>query len=332
MGEKKITIKDIARDCGVGLGTASRVINEQPGVKDEIRRKVRQYIEDIGWRCNSLSRRLQLTEPGRTVVFIASTSMLERKYDQDLLRIVLEQTVTAGFSPLTLFGQCRENLERCLEMNPYAVIVVGTGAFQKAAVQHLLDHDIRVIGLGECDDYAGPAIFPNYRKAAGKAARMLLKAGHQRIGFFGGMGVVKKIAGLESVQIRRIREMLTGIMEKHGKFDPAADALSDCFCNLSGLKRSLKAGAHTAWICSDEKMCRQFMQCAAELQLKIPDDMALIGFTPELPSYSFHLDLRRFYPDNRAQAALVMTLLQGKTELENRELVSDCLYHAGATV
>jgi len=54
VSEKKITIRDIARDCGVGLGTVSRVVNRQPGVKDEIRRKVLQYIEDIGWRCDKL--------------------------------------------------------------------------------------------------------------------------------------------------------------------------------------------------------------------------------------------------------------------------------------
>ncbi len=332
MSNKKITIKDIARNCGVGLGTVSRVINAKPGVKEEVRRKVLQYVEDIGWRCNTLSQRLKLPEPGKTVIIIASTSILERKYDHDLLRIMLEQLIGAGFSPLTLFGQCRENLERCRKTKPYAVIVAGTSSFQKEATQSLLKDNIRIIGLGECDEYAGPIIFPDYRKAAGKAVQLLLKAEHQHIGFFGGMGIIKKIDSLESVNLRRIREMLTGITEKHKTFNLSEDAISDCFCDLSGLNKCLKSGKHSAWICSDEKMVRQFLQCATELKIRIPEDLSVIGFTPELPSYSFTIDLTRFYPDNQAQAAQAMALVQGKTSFENQELVSDCLYHAGRTV
>jgi len=332
MSEKKITIRDIARDCGVGLGTVSRVVNRQPGVKDEIRRKVLQYIEDIGWRCNTLKPRLQLAEPGQTVVFIASTSMLERKYDQDLLRVVLEQTIAAGWTPLTLFGQCRENLERCLSLKPYAVVVVGASSFEKEAVKRLLDSGIRVVGLGECDGWSGPAVFPAYRQAAAKAVRRLERAGHRRIGFFGGMGVVRKVESMESVPIRRIREMLLGIADCHPDFAPAADAVSDCFCDLSGLTRALQAGTHSAWICSDEKMCRQFLQCAAQLQLRIPDHLALVGFTQDLPAYAFHLDLCRFYPDNAAQAEQVMTLLRGEPVTADRELLSACRFHSGATI
>ncbi|UKI32628.1 MAG: LacI family DNA-binding transcriptional regulator [Lentisphaeria bacterium] len=34
-----LTIKDIARACGVGLGTVSRAINGKPGVKQEVRKR-----------------------------------------------------------------------------------------------------------------------------------------------------------------------------------------------------------------------------------------------------------------------------------------------------
>ena len=330
--EKKITIRDIARDCGVGLGTVSRVINSQPGVKDEIRRKISQYIEDIGWRCNTLSQRLKLSEPGKTVVFIASVSILERKYDQDLLRIVLEQTIAAGFYPLTLFGQCRENLERCADTKPYAVIVVGTSSFEKDAVRLLLESGTKVIGLGECDEFAGPIIFPDYRKAAAKATKMLIKTGHQHIGFFGGMGIIRKIESIEQIYIRRIREMISGIIDAGSGFDVCVDAVSDCFSDLSILKRKLRTNEHTAWICSDEKMCRQFLYTTDSLGIRVPDDLAMIGFTQDLPFYSFALDISRFYPNNKTQAAQVLELLQSpEAVIDDREINSNCLFHSGST-
>lgn len=333
MKKRKITIKDIARDCGIGLGTVSRVINSQPGVKDEIRRKVLQYIEDTGWRNNNLRNRLSLADPGETVVIIASTSTLERKYDQDLLRIVLEQMISSGFTPLTLFGQSRENLERCLAMTPYAVIVYGISSFHKEPVNKLLEAGIRTVSLGECDDFAGPLIFPNHRKAAAKATKLLLKAGHERIGFFGGMGIMNKLKSLEYVSIRRIREMLYGIHSANSShFDPELDVVSDCFSDLSIMERILKQRTHTAWICSDEKMCRQFLRCANSLGIKIPGDLSLVGFTGDLPFYSFDLDISRFIPDNTASTDKIKEILQSKPFIKATEFLCDYKYHSGSTI
>ncbi len=332
MTEKKITIKDIARDCGVGLGTVSRVINSKPGVKDEIRRKVQQYIEDIGWRSNSLSNRLKLPEAGRTVVFISSTTMLERKYDQDLFRVTLEQCIALGFSPVTLFGQCRENLERCLKMKPYAVIIAGVNSFQKELVKNLLCNGIRTVCLGECDEFAGPLVFPNHRKAAAKAVKRLNKAGHQNIGFFGGMGIMHKLMNVEDINIRRIKEMLYGIRDSHSTFNTETDAVSDCFCDLSNLKKILKTGKHTAWICSDEKLCRQLLYTARELKLTVPNDFSLISFTQDLPFYSFDIDVNRFYPDNTTMGQTVMELLNGPLIPEPTVFNCDYRFHSGATI
>lgn len=332
MAGKKTTIKDIALNCGVGVGTVSRAINGQPGVKDEVRRKILQYIEDIGWRSNNLYNRLKISEAGQTVLFIASTAILERKYDNDLPRMLLEQVIGSGFSPVVLYGQSRENLERCAAIKPYAVILLGVSSFQKEPVETLLKNGIRVVGVGECDAFAGPLVFPAHRDAARRAVSLLREAGHERIGFLGGMGILKRVDSIEEIAIRRIREMLYGIREAHPDFDVKTSAVSDCFCDLDGLRRKLKAGDHTAWLCSDEKMCRQFLYCAAELHIAIPEDVSLVSFTPDLPFYSFTQDVTRFYPDNSALAARVRELLDADAVTQPEMYLSDCLFHSGATV
>lgn len=43
--KKKLTINDIAKLCGVGKSTVSRVINQDPMVNEETRQKVNQIIE-----------------------------------------------------------------------------------------------------------------------------------------------------------------------------------------------------------------------------------------------------------------------------------------------
>ncbi len=55
---KKITIFDVAKAAGVGIGTVSRVINNQPGVSEKTRKRVRKVIEELGYTPSFLAKGL----------------------------------------------------------------------------------------------------------------------------------------------------------------------------------------------------------------------------------------------------------------------------------
>ncbi|MBQ9393758.1 MAG: LacI family DNA-binding transcriptional regulator, partial [Oscillospiraceae bacterium] len=57
-----MTIKDIAKACGVSVSTVSRVLNERPDVSDENRRRVREYIERSHYIPNNSARDLVRTK------------------------------------------------------------------------------------------------------------------------------------------------------------------------------------------------------------------------------------------------------------------------------
>ena len=44
-----ITLRQIAKLAGVSLATASRVINDKPGVKPEVRQRVLQVVCEFGY-------------------------------------------------------------------------------------------------------------------------------------------------------------------------------------------------------------------------------------------------------------------------------------------
>ncbi|WP_368165839.1 LacI family DNA-binding transcriptional regulator, partial [Aeromonas sp. R9-1] len=57
--EKKLTILDIARLCGVGKSTVSRVLNRDPRVKEETRVRVEQVIARHGFTPSKSARAMR---------------------------------------------------------------------------------------------------------------------------------------------------------------------------------------------------------------------------------------------------------------------------------
>lgn len=65
----RVTIKDVARVAGVGVVTVSRALNDQPGVSDETRKRIRQKAESLGYRANRHARFLKLSS-SRTIALM----------------------------------------------------------------------------------------------------------------------------------------------------------------------------------------------------------------------------------------------------------------------
>lgn len=59
---EEITIKDIARMCGVGVSTVSRAINNHPDINPETKQKVMDIIQKYGYIPNNSARYLKRTD------------------------------------------------------------------------------------------------------------------------------------------------------------------------------------------------------------------------------------------------------------------------------
>lgn len=59
---EEITIKDIAKLCGVGVSTVSRAINNHPDINPETKQMVMRVIEEYGYIPNNSARNLKRTD------------------------------------------------------------------------------------------------------------------------------------------------------------------------------------------------------------------------------------------------------------------------------
>ena len=85
---KTITIKDIAKKCGVGVSTVSRAINNHPDISDETREKILQVIKENNFVPNSTARSLKCTQTETIAVLIKG---IDNPFFQKMIKVFEEE-------------------------------------------------------------------------------------------------------------------------------------------------------------------------------------------------------------------------------------------------
>ena len=316
---ENLTIKDIARACGVGLGTVSRAINGKPGVKQEVRKKILNYVHEMGWRSNNIAGKLNSARKGKLVIFLTSLyGLFDRMNDNDITGLLLESCAREGYETLLLTGHRGECLEQSLQLRPHAVIEIGSVDRTGESELKLVEAGIRLITLGENQTWLGA---------------LLRRYSHRKIGVVCCFGEARKLHSIDEMPFLRLQRYLRGIQLAHPELNLENDVISDNYGDPAPLLAALRRSGHTAWICDEQRSCQQLIYCAHQLNLRIPEDISIVTLAPATPCFLFPMDVTRFCPDNKARAAQAMELIDAP---ENRchqlEIVFTKRYHKGVTV
>lgn len=330
--KKNLTIKDVARICGVGIGTVSRTINNQPGVRDEIRRKILGHINDLGWRRSGIVDRFGNANNGKLIVIVASRGGVFSRYnDNDLVDLLLEQCEQQHYETMLLLTNRTEALRQCACLKPHAVIQVGRVDTMDEPELKLQNQGVRLINLAETESFNGAMLHPDHFAAGREMARALRRAGHRRIGFLGGLGSLSHPTS-DQLPSLRLQKLLTGISAEHPEFELSRDSVSDNYGDGAQLLEALKQNIHTAWICDEQRSCALFFHIAASLEIKIPHDLSLVTISPETPFYLYPLDVSRSYCNLTERSRKVMELINAETFPEHEEYTFPNGFHRGATI
>ena len=90
-----MTIKDIARVCGVSVSTVSRVLNSRPDVSDEVRSRVLEAVEEYGYIPNNSARDLVRTQSDNIGVVVRGTGNL---FFADMIKTVSAEIERNGYT------------------------------------------------------------------------------------------------------------------------------------------------------------------------------------------------------------------------------------------
>ncbi len=278
MAGEKITIRDIARWSGVSIATVSRVINGSAGVKPEIKARIVRSIEDCGWRSNNLKLRLQLPDPEHTVVLISAHESSARE-EGNVMRILADRCRENDFLPLSFVGCSARTVEFCRSSHPFAVVIYYWAGISDSEAAELAGSGVRTVAIASVDRpgcgcplfLADPAGF--MRAAVGE----LLRAGHTRIGYFGEFGEYRRYSERENLD-ERSRCRIRGLYDALPGFTPEADTVGDRYGDLSALAEVLRQRKHTGWVCENLALAKQLYCTAAELGIRVPEELSVICF------------------------------------------------------
>jgi DNA-binding LacI/PurR family transcriptional regulator len=281
VARKAVTIRDVAREAGVSVATASRVLNGKSVVKPLTRDRILSVMAELGFSPSPAARRLSL---GRTLTIGVVVSFLTRPQAAERLRGVDAVLADSEFD-LVIYNvesvQKRDHylgtlthaqradgllvmslppsaeVSDALAGSPVPVVFIDV---HTPSVQHLP----RVVG----DDVAGGAM----------AARHLLDLGHRSVAFIG--DAVSDPFGFTSSRDRErgFREELgrAGVTVPehwighgaHGRYE-ARD-----------LARRMLDGDRppTAIFTASDTQALGVIAAAREIGLHVPDDLSVMGY------------------------------------------------------
>ncbi len=148
--QNRVTIYDVAKAADVSLATVSRVINNNPAVKESTRKIVEETMKSLGYRPNEVARGLALAK-STNICIITASNMIQlneklMKGVMDVARIykyniflhtvskgitnmedIIENIIKRQINGVILFkGQFSDKELSLFEENDIPVIVIGT--------------------------------------------------------------------------------------------------------------------------------------------------------------------------------------------------------------
>lgn len=277
-----MTIKDIAKACGVGVSTVSRVLNNRPDVSDDVRRRVLAFVDKCGYIPNNSARDLVRSRSDAIGVVVRGTGNL---FFSEVLKTISSLIDKSGYTMVMRFIDSDADevkagaiLER--EKKLRGLIFLG-GRFDYTAAELSLvgvpyvccSYSNRFGSLAP-EEYASVSI-DDY-SAAYQAVEHLISLGHRRI------AVLLPSSSDHSVSELRYKGYCAALKEHGIEIDPALVALTgggfEMPVSRQRMEALLSSGSDfTALFAISDTIAMAAMKAAQEKGLRVPEDISVIG-------------------------------------------------------
>jgi LacI family gluconate utilization system Gnt-I transcriptional repressor len=269
-----LTLIDVAKVAGVSPITVSRALHRPDVVSKAAREKVLEAVRQTGYVSNMLAGGLASNKSRLVAIFLPT---IANSIFADTVQALMDRLTEAGYQTLLgLTGYSAEQEEKLLEAvlgrRPDGIVLTGT-LHTDASRLRLAQSGIPVVEAWDLSDDPLDMLVGFSHEAVGEAtARHLLAKGYERFA----------VVTIGDPRGLRRCNSLVAELQRHGHADVPTQVLTPpatLEVGREGLRRLLAQPLPPdVVVCSSDTIAQGVLAEAASRGLKVPEDLAVMGF------------------------------------------------------
>lgn len=278
----RTSLKDLAAKLGVSIATVSRALRNSPEIGQEMQQRVKALAKELNYRPNPFARSLRREAP--KIIGVVVPNLVTHFYSSVLDGIEAE-AAKAGYSVISANSHedCiaeAKAVDNFIDLHVEGIIAcLAQDTTDYSHFEEIADMGIPLVFFGRtCMSDKFSTVTANGDEAAQMATEHLISTGSRRIAFVGGpnhLDMVKrrKHGYLEALREHRIPIDREIVMCDKIDYHTALD---------NTLKLLRQPNRPDAILAFNDIITFAAYTAIRQLKLKIPQDVALIGFTDDV--------------------------------------------------
>lgn len=270
---RKVTSLDVARHAGVHQSTVSRALGDDPHVAPGTRARVVAAASALGYTPNALARSLITRRTALVAVVVAGLTSPFQPY---VLEKFVQALGEAGLRPLVFTAPPGQEVDDILPaVLEYRVdaLIITSATLSSARIDECARQGTPVILFNRSlPGSAASAICCDNVEGGRLAANLLLDAGHRRFAYIAGSANSSTNRDRERGFVERLRER--GVV----RIDREQGAYTYESGHAAARRLLARAAPPDALFCASDIIALGARDAAREAALRVPDDLAIVGF------------------------------------------------------
>ena len=318
------TIIDVAKKCGYSKTTVSRAYAEPDSVSEKAKLKIYAAAKSLNYTPNAIARAMvrQQTENIAFIINEKQSPAVLNPFYSPILEAVMRESARRNYSVFVVTNQdvLLPNGEVYIKKQMDGVIFVGEAG--ETIIDRLREQNIPVVLLNNVLDMEDLlCITTSHYEGAMSAVDHLYEQKHRKIGLLAGRFSPQvneaRYKGYVDALVRRGLEINPQYILE---IDPTLEAGEQAMAHLLQLENR-----PTAAFCTNDTVAAGVMKAVIRAGLRIPEDVAIVGFDDSSVSRIVEPELTtvRIDMDRMGQLAAekLFDLIEGKPSGETRIVI-----------
>jgi len=271
----KVTIKEVAKDAGVSVGTVSRVLAKTAEVKQPLRERVNRSIIKLKYKPNLAARALRANHVNVIGLMVPD---ITNPYFAQVANLLESEASKKGYALILASSHGDVNHEArqfsaLLDHSPKGIVLIPTSDTIKMELPKNIRISILDRPLAEMN-----AIALDQGKSSALAADHLVELGHRKIAYIAGPRDIQTSIEREAGFSNRIAELQSKndsieLTIFRGQFDyTSGEAIARDILSLVQSKRP------TAIAAASDQQAIGAIRAATDMGVSVPNEVSVIGF------------------------------------------------------